>query len=672
MTKLKILSIPLTIMILLSGCASVTIPPLMSAADKGDINAVNALLDKGADVNEWKYGTALTTASVRGNTDMVKLLIDRGADVNAMSVGGWSPLGLAAEHGHADIVGILIAKGADVDRAIIGMEKRLISVANYSDIVAKVKRGINLITNKAGWAYSSDGQHQKAISSFKKAISLNPSISSNFNGLSLSYVALKQYDEAITVLKRALELKPDDAVAYNNLGHAYGGKKQYDEAFKAFRKSMVLDPHDAVVPTNYGYFLMEKGDYAGTEKQYKRAVSLQPDNAGYLSNLADAYYKQGKYNDALATINKATVMSTITGVGTSIQVLKNYPVVASVNKAGSAEKAGIKVGDKIIRINGKPAKGWKLADVVSSLKGQEDLRVVLTIERKGISKVFEKELTREKIYLPEALSAIGLRSLIQRHRGKLDEALKDAEQAFSVGAVGEWPWLALGAARLDHGRYDDVKLLSDGIKQGLVKSRITARILEATAYARKGDFNKAIEIYSSIPEEELSQKNVPLWTDRTALLDTLKPFISSKKKSASALKAQGRHKEALKELGEAMKLADDAELEAICSEIAGIMAIDLSLSVIPEEARKYALRGDVMAKEGEFEEATKQYRKAVQAAPYIAELYLNTATYYGELKKYPQAIRHIKIYLRLAPEAPDARAAKDQIYEWEFMMEKKK
>ena len=150
----------------------------------------------------------------------------------------------------------------------------------------------------------------------------------------------------------------------------------------------------------------------------------------------------------------------------------------------------------------------------------------------------------------------------------------------------------------------------------------------------------------------------------------MKPYADARRRDASKLKSQGRYKEALKELGELMKIADNAELKAICREIAGIIAMDPSLSAIPEEARKYALRGDVLTEEGKFEEAVEEYRKAIEAAPYIAKLHFNTAMLYGELKRYPQAIRYMKTYLMLAPEAPNARAAKDQIYKWEFRMEK--
>ena len=641
----------------MTGC--VTLPPLMDAADKGDINAVNALLDKGADVNEWRYGTALMLASYRENTDMVKLLIDRGADVNAMNKGGHSALGIAAEWGNADIVEILIAKGADIDKAIVGMEQRAITVAVYPDIVAKVKRGINLITNKAGWVYYHNGQHQKAINAFKKAISSDPSISSNFSGLSASYRALKQYDEAITVTKRVIELNPQDAVAYNNLGWAYVGKEQYDEAFKALKKAIELDPKDAAYYSNLGWCLLLKRDYKESATYLKKAVELAPDNEVYLSALYIAYYLQDSYEDALDTVNKFIDLSSFVGFGTQIQIMSNFPVVKEVYKSSPAKAANIQPGDKIIKVDRESTENWDIKKVVQKLRGQEGAQVTLMIKRKDIKEPFEKTVTRQKIFLKRAASLFGFRSLIQRHRGKPEGALKDAEQAYSLDSSDKWAKKSLGATYLDQGKYAEaIKLLST------VKDSIIARVLEATAYAKQGDFQKAIDIYSAIPEEKLSR------SDRAALLAALTPYVASKQKSAGTLRAQGEYKEALGTLGEAMKLVDDAELEEICREIAGIMAINPGLSAIPEEARKYALRGDVLTEEGKFEDAVKEYRQAVQAAPYIAKLYLSTAMIYGELKRYPQAVRYMKTYLGLAPEAPNARAAKDQIYKWEFKMEK--
>ena len=163
---------------------------------------------------------------------------------------------------------------------------------------------------------------------------------------------------------------------------------------------------------------------------------------------------------------------------------------------------------------------------------------------------------------------------------------------------------------------------------------------------------------------------MPLWSDRIALLEVFKPFIIAKIQNAATLKSQGRYKEALQELGDVLKVADDKTSKEICGSIYRIMSMDPRLSELPEVARKYALRGDVLTEEGKFEEAVNEYRQAIQAAPYIANLYFNTSMIYRELKRYTQAIRYMKTYLQLAPEAPNVRATQDQIYKWEFKMEK--
>ncbi len=656
----------LAFMFILSGCA--TLPPLMNAVDKGDVDTVNALLDKGADVNQWHYGTALMVAAGKGDAEMVKLLIERGADVDAMSKGGWTALGLAAESGHADIVEILIARGADVDRALKGLETRAAKVAQYPDIVAKVKRGTDLVIYKAGWVYSSLGRYREAVRSLERAVGVAQSAGARselFAQLSYCYNNLQQYDDAAASARRAIELKPDYATAYNNLGWAYAKNKDYGEAFEAFRKAMELNPQNAAYYDNLGYFLIEKGDYKEASGYLEKAVDLAPDNTIYLLRLTTAYYLTGRYEDARDTIEKALSAMTIVGIGAGIQVVEGRPAVSSVLASGPAERAGMREGDRIIAIDGRSTEGWKLEEVVSSLRGEEGTKVLLTISRGEEGKPFEISVTREEVIFKDAAGAFARRSLILRQQGRRAEAVKDAEQACSLDSSDELARLALGAARLDGGRYDEaVEVLAR------IEDDPHARILEATAYARKGDFQRSVDVYASIPDERLSPKKVPLWRDRDALLGELRSFVASKRQEAARLKAQGRYEEALEELGEGMKAAGERELEALCGEIGGILAMKPGLSAVPEEARRYALRGDVLMEEGDFEAAVREYRRATEAAPYIARLHFTTAMLYGELKRYPQAIRYMKTYLLLAPEAPNTRVARDQIYKWEFMMEK--
>ena len=56
-------------------------------------------------------------------------------------------------------------------------------------------------------------------------------------------------------------------------------------------------------------------------------------------------------------------------------------------------------------------------------------------------------------------------------------------------------------------------------------------------------------------------------------------------------------------------------------------------------------------------------------APYVPKLYYNSALLNGQLRRYGEAMRLMKIYLQAAPTAPDRRTAEDEIYKWELLLE---
>ncbi|MFH1884082.1 MAG: DUF6263 family protein [Planctomycetota bacterium] len=90
---------------------------LHDAARDGDIDQVQLLISKGADVNEknrmgW---TPLHTAVQNRRQALIELLIAKGADINATNNRGQTPLMAAIDIGQKDAVELLIAKGADVN-----------------------------------------------------------------------------------------------------------------------------------------------------------------------------------------------------------------------------------------------------------------------------------------------------------------------------------------------------------------------------------------------------------------------------------------------------------------------------------------------------------------------------------------------------------------------------
>ena len=86
------------------------------AVRKGDVAAVTAALDRGADVNaKFRYGaTALFKAAERGNPQVVKLLLDRGVDVKVKdSFYGATAMTWALDGKHVEAVRLILEKDAD-------------------------------------------------------------------------------------------------------------------------------------------------------------------------------------------------------------------------------------------------------------------------------------------------------------------------------------------------------------------------------------------------------------------------------------------------------------------------------------------------------------------------------------------------------------------------------
>ena len=89
---------------------------LFEAVRKGDAAAVNAALDRGADVNaKFRYGTtALFKAAERGNAQVTKILLDHGADVNVKDTFyGATAMSWAIDGKHVQVVRLILEKSSD-------------------------------------------------------------------------------------------------------------------------------------------------------------------------------------------------------------------------------------------------------------------------------------------------------------------------------------------------------------------------------------------------------------------------------------------------------------------------------------------------------------------------------------------------------------------------------
>ena len=128
----------------------------------------------------------------------------------------------------------------------------------------------------------------------------------------LAHSALYQYPKAIENLLSAEELAQAGEqnrlthFFYFQLGAAYERNRQYETADKTFNKAIEMSPeyHNAM---NYlGYMwadINRKLDEAA--KHITMANELSPDNASYVDSLGWLYFRQGKFTEALAELQRA-------------------------------------------------------------------------------------------------------------------------------------------------------------------------------------------------------------------------------------------------------------------------------------------------------------------------------------------------------------------------------
>ena len=553
---------------------------LQKAVHKGDIKKVQELLDKGADVNEWNFGTALIWAASENRLEIAKLLIDRGADANSLGKNGWTALGCAAGEGYGDMIDLLISKGADIDQAIAGMKTMAEWAGSASaKAAAKIVQGMGLIQSRAGMAFYSSGQYEKAASVFRSRTRVNPRDPENFIWLAFSNVALKKYDEAKAAAESAVMLAPDHPNAYVGLADSLTGKGDFAKAVEPLKKGIGLNPKNPWTYNRLGNVFYSLGNYPEAVVNYQAAAELVPDESVPIRSLMNTWARMGELDKAIAAADK--------------------------------------------------------------LLGKMEPK--------------------------DSVEVLGLRSFLCRENGRADEAASSAEKAGSIEPGHDWSLFSSGVVALDRGSYDEAVKQLSSIRDN---DFTLARVLAAIAYAKRGDVTEAERICALIGGPTLSSTNFLFVKNAKILADLLKPAVQGHLEKANSLEAGGDPRGALGEYTLALQIADQAGSKAIMSRAAALLTAHPELAALPEDARKYSLRGEVLVKEKNLEGALGEYTSALRAAPFCPSLRYDAALLAAELGKFSQAIMHMNAYLELSPAAPNAREAKDLIYKWEFMIER--
>jgi ankyrin repeat protein len=133
-------------------------PKVADAAQRGDRDAVKALLKDAADVNgaQGDGMTALHWSALNGDAELAQMLVYAGANVKAVTrLGNYTPLFLAAREGKAGAIPVLVKAGADVTQTTATGTTPLMVAAqsgNLATVQALLDAGaeVNAVENVRG------------------------------------------------------------------------------------------------------------------------------------------------------------------------------------------------------------------------------------------------------------------------------------------------------------------------------------------------------------------------------------------------------------------------------------------------------------------------------------------------------------------------------------------
>lgn len=214
-----------------------------------------------------------------------------------------------------------------------------------------------------GRYYLKNGDYEKAVSEYQKALGMDPQSVAAYNGIGVAYTMLEEYEAAIAAQQRALELQPDFAKAHAGLGLAYLRQNKTKLALTHYRQAVALDPQFLEARQKIAIILLNAASYAEATDAYLTIVRLNPDDAEAYHNLGLCYARRARDDTsisaenlttaALAALEKAVDLSVsgVRDVEPPIQppfLTETYYLVgelrASQGNFGAAEKAYLSSG----------------------------------------------------------------------------------------------------------------------------------------------------------------------------------------------------------------------------------------------------------------------------------------------------------------------------------------
>lgn len=580
-----------------------------------------------------------------------------------------------------------------------------------------------------GTIYVGMGQYTIAIQYARKAIELDPRKGAYHNLLGAILLEEHNTAEALKEFNQALpdrQLKHPEKV-WANIAYSHERLLQWNEAIQAFNSAIALQPHDVQLQVSVAKAYLESDHPMDAVHHLLHAARLQPKNAEILTVLGTAYSRAGETAQALEVESKAVSLDPQNKMAhyvlgqafmqqgdkeKSARELKSFQdleaeELASQQRASKLDSLFLTATAKLDQ--GELAQASELLNQITTLNPDfvpalYSLGFILLKQAKYGSAiaVLQKAVTLNPLnagaysYLGnayqntgqvrEALDAIqhaitifdqnahyfNQRGELYLEMGREPEAKSAFEQAIKLDDKFALAQLNLGTLSLQLGEVDSaVDHLEAAVKLRGDSAETHRRL--GLAYCNGDRFDDCIAQYREAvrlkPGDEqlratLAEALVSLkrWTEAEQVLThevRLNPQSGRAHYNLGELYyVQGRFGEALPELKKAAEAATGIGLDRIYVKTGMVSLNQLefdnavrdfqkALQVNPDLVVAHLALANLYARQGRDDEATKEYSTALALEPKRSDVYTSLAQLYFRKSDYPRAIEASRRALEL-------------------------
>lgn len=346
--------------------------------------------------------------------------------------------------------------------------------------------------NQEGLDLMDQGEQEKALIAFNKAIEMGMEKDAAYNNISWAYNELGEYEKALKYILLAQELEKGDSIQYVNYGNSLYGLGRYDEAIEQFNNAITYDNilNDAEGFARYGLTqcYIDLQEYEKALEEIEIYLELEPDDLDshtdkaycllYLGEFTKAY----TYADNLTTEYPDSLMVASTKADIMVYVESPDNVLAYHKELIERFKDNVDV--------------WFLLLNYYYDQGQYSDSIMLSLEALEV--------------FPEDADLLSWVGACYSMLGEYEEAATYTEKALAIEPYNEDHLAIMGNILYSQTKFlEAVPYYEKAIEVGIDFEVNVVNLMDA--YLAAGRFQKVIDLGESVIEELPYSADIPMY-----------------------------------------------------------------------------------------------------------------------------------------------------------------